>query len=133
MTAKMTVTTRSPTKAPTKRTTARPALPLNPNLYQSSVGAFDVELRIRGHLFPVTVAKSKSNGRIASWRMNLEKFPFTIVLVRAIADNRVAVARGIGLYCTISYCTILDCTILDCVVPSLQLQQHHYFYASIVR
>ena len=57
------------------------------------------------------MAKSKTNGRFASWRMNLEKFPLTIVLVRAIADNRVAVSRGIGLYST-----ILDCTILDCVV-----------------
>jgi hypothetical protein len=57
------------------------------------------------------VAKSKTNGRSASWRMNLEKFQLTIVLVRAIADNRVAVARGIGLYSTILYCTILDCVV----------------------
>ena len=71
------------------------------------------------------MAKSKTNGRFASWRMNLEKFPFSIVLVRAIADNRVAVARGIGLYST-----RLDCTRLDCsMTPTLE---HHYFYASIV-
>ena len=67
------------------------------------------------------MAKSKSNGRIASWRMNLEKFPLTIVLVRAIADNRVAVARGIGLYCT-----ILDCIVLYWIERSM------YFFLSFM-
>jgi len=36
--------TPSPTQAPTKKATAGPAVPLNPKLYQSSMGAFDVEL-----------------------------------------------------------------------------------------
>jgi hypothetical protein len=38
------ITAQAPTQAPTKKATTGPSVPLNPKLYRSSIGAFDVEL-----------------------------------------------------------------------------------------